>query len=174
MAWAPLPRQRPQGAVKSGSQWNYLAPNAPNPFLVSHSRALPFRSAQFYKALGGGSIRKGNLLSFLNPFSSVWSRNSEAVKAGVKGNFIGEGTNLGGQYVVAKGGAVTFEFLEHQFGEHAAQADVLEVGTESFNGMLHFDLCIHPLDLLILRLLPSTSLMPTFHRERGAQRRSPS
>ena len=76
-----------------------------------------------FAALGGGVVRRGSLLSFLNPFAPLW-KNVSASK-GVTGNFVGDGLTFGGLLVVRKGGDVEYAFQETTFGDHAPQEDVL-------------------------------------------------
>ena len=83
----------------------------------------------FFKALGGGTVRKGNLLGLVGGLINPWSSTSKITKeanALVKNsNFKGEGTILGGLYVVdGKRDDVVFQFVEKDFGVHAAPEDV--------------------------------------------------
>ena len=78
----------------------------------------------FFAAVGGGTVRRGTLLTFLNPFSRVWA-NAKAAK-GVEGNFEGDGLTYGGLLVVRpRSGAVEYAFQEETFGDHAPHEDVL-------------------------------------------------
>ena len=78
-----------------------------------------------FKAVGGGQVRVGSLSWFLNPFSRIW-KNVAAANAVVKSsNLEGEGTKLGGLYVVKKGGDVQFAFQEKTFGDHAPPEEVI-------------------------------------------------
>ena len=76
-----------------------------------------------FKALGQGVVRRGSLLSFLNPFAPLWK--NVAASKGVTGNFVGDGLTFGGLLVVRKGGDVEYAFQETTFGDHAPQEDVL-------------------------------------------------
>jgi len=81
----------------------------------------------FFKAVAGGTVKKGNLATFLNPFSTVWKRASAAKEAGVKTqNMNGEGTILGGLFVMRAGSkGVEYQFQERNFGDSAPVEDVL-------------------------------------------------
>ena len=82
-----------------------------------------------FSFLGGGVLRKGTLLTFLNPFSRVWS-NAKAAE-GVEGNFTGDGLTLGGLLVVKRGGEVQYAYQEEVFGDHAPKEDVLRAAREA-------------------------------------------
>lgn len=81
------------------------------------------QNKELFTFLGGGQLRRGSLLSFLNPFSRVWANAKEA--SGVQGNFTGDGLTLGGLLVVKPGGEVAYAFQEETFGDHAPQEDIL-------------------------------------------------
>lgn len=52
-----------------------------------------------YAAVGNGTIRKGSLLTFLNPFSKVWDAIKEAKKTvGNDHNMTGDGVSSGGSW----------------------------------------------------------------------------
>jgi len=79
----------------------------------------------FYKALGGGTVHKASLLSFLNPWSSIYKKYGK-IKTEVKAsNLKGEGTITGGLYVVGAQGGVQYQFAEKEFGDHAPLEEVL-------------------------------------------------
>ena len=79
----------------------------------------------FFKALGGGKLRKGSLLGFLNPWSGIYKR-LKKIKQDVKdSNLNGEGTILGGLYVVSNQG-IHYEHVEQDFGVAAPIDDVLQ------------------------------------------------
>jgi hypothetical protein len=79
----------------------------------------------FFKALGGGKVRKGSLWSFLNPWSAIYKR-LKVVQDDVKeSNLKGEGTIFGGLYVVSNQG-VHYQHLEKDFGVAAPIDQVLE------------------------------------------------
>jgi hypothetical protein len=93
---------------------------------------------RFFSAVGGGDVRRGSLVSFLNPFSRIWcalralrvdararlrccSHNMHAVhhcrtnvkaskEAKVDGNFVGDGLTFGGLLVIKKTGEVEYAF----------------------------------------------------------------
>lgn len=78
----------------------------------------------FFKALGGGKVRKGSLMSFLNPWSAIYKRYKE-VKDDVKdSNLKGEGTIFGGLYVVSNQG-IHYQHVEKDFGDAAPIEEVL-------------------------------------------------
>ena len=77
----------------------------------------------FYKSLGEGSVRRGSLMTFLNPFSTVWKH--AKASSNVKGNFVGDGLTFGGVLVVRKGGVVEYAFREDNFGDHPPAEVVL-------------------------------------------------
>jgi len=82
----------------------------------------------FFKAVAGGKVKKGNLSTFLNPFSTVWKRVTEAKEAGVQTqNLNGEGKILGGLLVMRPGSrGVEYQFQERNFGDSAPVEDVLK------------------------------------------------
>lgn len=55
-------------------------------------------SKAFYKAVHGGSVKKGSLLALLNPFGDAWGNMKRAKKAGIvkDSNINGDGLTLGG------------------------------------------------------------------------------
>mmetsp|Transcript_25893 Transcript_25893/g.31421 ORF Transcript_25893/g.31421 Transcript_25893/m.31421 type:complete len:92 (-) Transcript_25893:570-845(-) len=83
----------------------------------------------FFKALGGGTVRKCNFMAvFLNPFSYFWKAYSRANKSGVvkDSNTTGEGLIMGGLMVVGAGNkGVVYQFKEGTFGEHAPLDEVI-------------------------------------------------
>ena len=81
----------------------------------------------FFKAVGGGKLKKGSLSAFLNPFSRIWKHAGDAKKAGVKEhNLNGEGLIMGGMFVMKPGSqGVQYQFQERNFGDHAPIEDVL-------------------------------------------------
>lgn len=82
----------------------------------------------FFKALGGGNVRKGSLsslLSLLNPWSTM-SKKYKAIKNDVKdSNLNGEGTIFGGLYVVSNQG-IHYQYVEKDFGDAAPVDEVLD------------------------------------------------
>jgi len=91
----------------------------------------------FFKALGSkGKVRKGNLaslaMSLLNPWSDVWKVNNAAKSHKVEGNFVGEGTILGGVFVMGRGNqGVVYQFREEDFGVHAPLDDVISAAKKA-------------------------------------------
>jgi len=105
-----------------------------------------------FKAVGGGSIRRGSLLAFLNPFSRIWcaatrrkghspvcrahtaSRRThvkDSDRTVEKSNLIGDGLTFGGLLVVRKDGKVQYAFQEATFGDHAPPDDVLDAALKA-------------------------------------------
>ncbi len=82
-----------------------------------------------FKAVGGGAVRRGSLLSFLNPFSRIWSNVKES--KGAEGNFVGDGLTFGGLLVVKPGGQVVYAFQEETFGDHAPHEEVLRAAQKA-------------------------------------------
>jgi AhpC/TSA antioxidant enzyme len=82
-----------------------------------------------YAAVGGGSVRKGSLAWFANPFSRIW-KNAKAAE-GVVGNFVGDGLTMGGLLVVSKAGEVVYAFQEETFGDRPPMEEVLRAATEA-------------------------------------------
>lgn len=82
----------------------------------------------FYKALGGGKIRKGSLGTFLNPFSRFWKNARRALaRVGDDHNLKGDGLTMGGLFVIGKGNTgVEYMFLEQTFGDHAPVEELLQ------------------------------------------------
>ena len=81
----------------------------------------------FFKAVGGGKLRKGSLTAFLNPFGRVYKHAGEAKKTGVtQHNLNGEGLIFGGSFVMKAGSkGVQYQFQERNFGDHAPIEDIL-------------------------------------------------
>ena len=81
----------------------------------------------FFKAVGGGKLKKGSLSAILNPFSRIWKHAGDAKKAGVKEhNLNGEGLITGGMFVMKPGSqGVQYQFQERNLGDHAPIEDVL-------------------------------------------------
>mmetsp|Transcript_4692 Transcript_4692/g.16731 ORF Transcript_4692/g.16731 Transcript_4692/m.16731 type:complete len:89 (+) Transcript_4692:463-729(+) len=78
----------------------------------------------FFKALGGGKVRKGGLSSFFKP--GLWKRYGKMDKATKEdANLKGEGTILGGTYVVSKEG-VQYQFKEKDFGVAAPLDEIID------------------------------------------------
>jgi hypothetical protein len=78
----------------------------------------------FFRALGGGKVRKGGLSSFFKP--GLWKRYGKMDKATKEdANLKGEGTILGGTYVVSKEG-VQYQFKEKDFGVAAPLDEIID------------------------------------------------
>ena len=79
----------------------------------------------FFKALGGGKVRKGSLMGFLNPFSGIYKR-AKKIQGDVKeSNLKGEGTIMGGLYVISNQG-IHYQHIEEDFGVAAPIDEVIE------------------------------------------------
>ena len=68
----------------------------------------------FFRALGGGKLRKGGLSSFL-PFAGFWKRYGKIKNDVTDHNLEGEGAIKGGLYVVSKAG-IHYEHYEKDLG----------------------------------------------------------
>jgi predicted dithiol-disulfide oxidoreductase (DUF899 family) len=80
----------------------------------------------FFAAVGGGTVRRGSLTSFLNPFSRSWKNAKAAKAAGAAGNMTGDGLTMGGLLAVKKGdGGVVFAAQETDFGDAPTDDQVL-------------------------------------------------
>lgn len=79
----------------------------------------------FYKAVHGGSLKKGSMLAMLSP--GFWRNVSRAKgsKLVKDSNVNGDGMTLGGLILIKKGGDVCYSYGEKSFGDHAPQADVV-------------------------------------------------
>lgn len=99
---------------------------------------------RFFAALGNGALRKGSLLSFLNPFSRVYANAKEAKKTVKEHNLTGDGLLLGGLLAVSKSkskgkgnenGGGQFEivggFQETTFGDAPTDAQVLDLAKQA-------------------------------------------
>jgi hypothetical protein len=76
----------------------------------------------FYKAVHGGELKKGSLLSLLNPWSKAYKNIREAKAAGrvKEQNFEGDGLTLGGLVILdCPTGNAVYTFEEKNFGDHA-------------------------------------------------------
>ncbi|CAD7697044.1 unnamed protein product [Ostreobium quekettii] len=87
----------------------------------------------FYKALGGGTVRRKTILDLLNPFSRAWKNVRKAqARVGSDHNLNGDGCTMGGLFVVAKGKAgVQYMFVEETFGDHAPADAILKAAEEA-------------------------------------------
>lgn len=89
----------------------------------------------FFAVLGNGSLRRGSLLSFANPFSRVYANARKAKKTVKEHNLIGDGLLLGGLLAVCKsqnkknGGQfeIVGGFQETTFGDAPTDEQVLEL-----------------------------------------------
>ncbi|KAF9173147.1 hypothetical protein BGX21_010064 [Mortierella sp. AD011] len=79
----------------------------------------------FYKALGGGRLRVGGWEQLIRP--SFWRYLVRNKRSGVKGNFEGDGSILGGLLVVSAGdNGIAYEHIEKVWGDIAHADKVLE------------------------------------------------
>ena len=90
----------------------------------------------FYKAVHGGTLRKGSLLALLNPFGEAWRNGKRAQASGLvkESNLNGDGLTLGGLLVVARGGDVVYSHGEKTFGDHAPEDEVLAAARKAGGG----------------------------------------
>ena len=89
----------------------------PGPLYLDEDKA-------FYKALGDGTLVKGNKLDLLNPLSQAW-KNVRAAKKNVKDhNLKGDGLTMGGHFVFNRSGEVVFKHVEKTFGDHPETSEV--------------------------------------------------
>lgn len=80
----------------------------------------------FFAAVGGGTVRRGKLTAFLNPWSSAWANAKAAKAAGAEGNMTGDGLTMGGLLAVRQGeGGVAFAACETSFGDAPTDDQVL-------------------------------------------------
>jgi len=79
------------------------------------------RKKKLYRALGLG---KGGLWSLIGP--SVMLATFNSYMRGVGGNGAGDGPQLGGTYVLDKGGSVLLEFQQEKFGDHPTRESILK------------------------------------------------
>ncbi|KAJ1989243.1 hypothetical protein H4R33_002136 [Dimargaris cristalligena] len=100
----------------------------------------------FFKAIGGGKLKWSSAWTMLLP--SVFKNGRRATKAGVKGNFKGQGRIMGGLYIVKpEDRGIAFEYKEKVFGDHAPIDQVLAVCREISNGSgINGDSNDHPAD----------------------------
>lgn len=78
---------------------------------------------QSYKALGMGRVSALGLPKHLLS-STVRAANTKANEQGITGNMSGDGLQLGGTYVIEKGGRVLFEKKQTTFGDHPSTAEL--------------------------------------------------
>jgi len=85
----------------------------------------------FYRALGEGEVRVGNLLPILNPFSRAWRNLWGSLKEVKHHNVRGDGTVFGGVMVVARGGStVKYAFQETTYGDAAPLDELVKAAVE--------------------------------------------
>ena len=99
------------GSGKHGEFWG-----ADTPLYLDNDMA-------FFRALGGGKLRRGGLSSFL-PFAGFWKRYAKIKNDVTDHNLEGEGAIKGGLYVVSKAG-IHYEHFEKDFGVAAPPEEVL-------------------------------------------------
>ncbi|CAI2172370.1 20072_t:CDS:2 [Funneliformis geosporum] len=81
----------------------------------------------FFSAIGGGKIQYAGLTNILKP--TVWYNIWSNYKTGVTGNLKGDGTVLGGTYIIksgTEGGKVIYQYREKVWGDHAPLEEVLK------------------------------------------------
>lgn len=86
-------------------------------------------SKAFYAAVHGGTIKKGSMLSMLNPFSKAWKNIREVSKRGLvtDHNMEGDGATLGGLAVLdSPNGNAVYTFEEKAFGDKASMEDIFK------------------------------------------------
>ncbi|KAG0334431.1 hypothetical protein BG000_008334 [Podila horticola] len=85
-----------------------------------HGKVYHDPTKAFYKALGGGHLRTGGWGQLIRP--SFWVNFVRNKRSGVKGNFEGDGSILGGLYIVHAGD----QGIEKVWGDIASAQKVLE------------------------------------------------
>ncbi|CAG8470651.1 1603_t:CDS:2, partial [Racocetra persica] len=82
------------------------------------------KEKSFFTNIGGGKIQYGGITSFLKP--SVWFNIRQNAKTGITGNFKGDGSVLGGIYIIHQGSkGVEYQYREKVWGDHAPFDKVL-------------------------------------------------
>ncbi|KAF9184477.1 hypothetical protein BGZ50_003645 [Haplosporangium sp. Z 11] len=90
-----------------------------------HGKVYHDQDKGFYKALGGGRLRTGGWEQLIRP--SFWFNLGRNRKSGVKGNFEGDGSILGGLLVLRAGeGGIAYEHIENVWGDIARADKVLK------------------------------------------------
>ncbi|KAF9378973.1 hypothetical protein CPB97_009233 [Podila verticillata] len=90
-----------------------------------HGKVYHDPAKAFYKAFGGGRLRTGGWEQLIHP--SFWVNLVRNKRSGVKGNFEGDGSILGGLYVVHAGDkGIAYEHIEKVWGDIASAQNVLE------------------------------------------------
>jgi len=97
--------------------------------LLTHPHPHPYpypSSCRFYKAVHGGEVKRGSLLSLLNPFSKAYANIRETKAAGrvTDQNFEGDGLTLGGLAILDVGGEAVYTFAEKNFGDRASLTEI--------------------------------------------------
>ncbi|KAG0287765.1 hypothetical protein BGZ96_008351 [Linnemannia gamsii] len=93
-----------------------------------HGEVYHDQAKDFYKALGNGRLRTGGWEQMTRP--SFWGNLIRNKRSGVKGNFIGDGSILGGLLLVQKGDqGVAYEHIENVWGDIARADHVLEAAS---------------------------------------------
>jgi len=84
---------------------------------------------QDYATYKGLSFDRASMLSVPKQLlsSSIKKMNSEATALGISGNLKGDGLQLGGTFVIEKGGNVLFQHKQTGFGDHPKLNDLLSV-----------------------------------------------
>ncbi|KAF9924318.1 hypothetical protein FBU30_005684 [Linnemannia zychae] len=90
-----------------------------------HGKVYFDQNKDFYKAFGNGRLRTGGWEQMARP--SFWGNFIRNKKAGVKGNFVGDGSILGGLLLVQQGEqGIAYEHIERIWGDIARADRVLE------------------------------------------------
>jgi hypothetical protein len=77
-----------------------------------------------YKALNFQKLGFLSMYGMLNP--QMYVKASEAKKRGIKGNFKGEGTQLGGAFVVDRSGDVIFSHVQKNYSDNPCLEDIIK------------------------------------------------
>jgi hypothetical protein len=93
----------------------------------------------FYRAVHGGELKRGSVLSLLNPFSKAWANVRQAKGAGrvAEQNFEGDGLTLGGLAILDVGGDATYVFQERNLGDRASLTEVSRQLSHLYSVMYH-------------------------------------
>ncbi|KAF8935083.1 hypothetical protein BGZ47_010072 [Haplosporangium gracile] len=93
-----------------------------------HGKVYHDQAKNFYKALGNGRLRTGGWEQLVRP--SFWGNLIRNKRSGVKGNFIGDGSILGGLLLVQQGDqGLAYEHIEKVWGDIARADRVLEAAS---------------------------------------------
>ncbi|KAG0333840.1 hypothetical protein BG004_000676 [Podila humilis] len=94
-----------------------------------HGKVYHDPTKAYYKALGGGRLRTGGWEQMIRP--SFWGNLIRNKRSGVKGNFEGDGSILGGLLIVKKGDqGIAYEHIEKVWGDIASAQKVLQACSE--------------------------------------------